>query len=71
MKTAQAQQLGITHHSLHKMFKGETPLPAGYHFVTKMERDMTEDEGSNFAIVTQWNERRSDWKKWSWLEETK
>lgn len=67
--TAQlAQELGITYHDLHKMFIGEMEIPVGFHFVTKEAGEMTEEEGSNFAVVTQWHEWRSDWHKWSWLE---
>jgi len=69
MKSTQAQQLGITHHDLHLMFRGEKEVPKGFRFVTKQAGQMTEDEDSNFAVVTQWNERRSDWHQWSWLEE--
>jgi predicted transcriptional regulator len=67
--TAQlAQSLGITYHDLRKMFKGEMEIPAGFQLVTKTAGEMTEEEDTNFAVVTQWNEKRSDWHRWSWLE---
>ena len=67
--TAQlAQSLGITYHDLHKMFKGEMEIPAGFQLVTKTAVEMTEKEDTNFAVVTQWNEKRADLHRWSWLE---